>query len=91
MRVGEYSGMKVSEAKPKIKNDMINAGLAYNYAEPDKKVVSRSGNEVRRQERKQHSSEPSFLLSVFAHFLSLSSSPLPSHRSAWLLLPISGT
>lgn len=45
MRVGPHSGEKVSDAKPKIKAEMIAAGTAYNYAEPDKRVVSRSGNE----------------------------------------------
>lgn len=45
MRVGTHAGEKVSDAKPKIKAEMIEAGLAYNYAEPDKRVVSRSGCE----------------------------------------------
>jgi leucyl-tRNA synthetase len=45
MRVGSHAGTKVSEAKPLIKAEMIAAGMAYNYAEPDKRVVSRSGNE----------------------------------------------
>ena len=45
MRVGSHAGEKVAEAKPKIKAEMIAAGQAYNYAEPDKRVVSRSGNE----------------------------------------------
>ena len=45
MRVGTHAGTKVSEAKPLIKAEMIAAGMAYNYAEPDKRVVSRSGNE----------------------------------------------
>jgi len=45
MRVGNHAGVKVSEAKPVIKAEMIAAGLAYPYAEPEKRVVSRSGNE----------------------------------------------
>ena len=45
MKVSNYAGQKVSDAKPKIKADMIAQGLAYNYAEPDKKVISRSGCE----------------------------------------------
>jgi leucyl-tRNA synthetase len=45
MRVGSHSGEKVSDAKPKIKAEMIAAGTAYNYAEPEKRVVSRSGCE----------------------------------------------
>lgn len=45
MRVGNHSGEKVSVAKPLIKAEMIAAGMAYNYAEPDKRVVSRSGCE----------------------------------------------
>lgn len=50
MRVGTHSGEKVSDAKPKIKAEMIAAGMAYNYAEPEKRVVSRSGSEVRPRE-----------------------------------------
>jgi len=45
MRVGKHAGEKVSEAKPKIKAEMIEAGDAFNYAEPERRVVSRSGNE----------------------------------------------
>ena len=43
--VGEYAGSKVSDAKPKIKNDLIAAGLAVAYSEPEARVMSRSGNE----------------------------------------------
>ena len=45
MLVGEYAGTKVSDAKPRIKNDLIAAGLAVAYSEPEARVVSRSGNE----------------------------------------------
>lgn len=45
MRVGAHAGQPVSVAKPIIKQEMINAGLAYAYSEPDRRVVSRSGNE----------------------------------------------
>ena len=45
MLVGEYAGLKVSEAKPKVKADLIAAGLGLAYSEPESRVVSRSGNE----------------------------------------------
>ena len=45
MLVGEYAGTKVSDAKPKIKTDLIAAGLAVAYSEPEARVMSRSGNE----------------------------------------------
>ena len=43
--IGEYKGMKVSEAKDKIKEKLIQNGDALIYFEPDKKVVSRSKDE----------------------------------------------
>ena len=45
MIVGEHAGMKVSEAKPKIKAELIAAGLGLAYSEPESRVMSRSGNE----------------------------------------------
>jgi leucyl-tRNA synthetase len=43
MLVGPYAGEKVSIAKPKEKQDMIDAGEALVYYEPEKYVESRSG------------------------------------------------
>eukprot|EP00571_Detonula_confervacea_P016849 CAMPEP_0172299366 /NCGR_PEP_ID=MMETSP1058-20130122/1709_1 /TAXON_ID=83371 /ORGANISM="Detonula confervacea, Strain CCMP 353" /LENGTH=1113 /DNA_ID=CAMNT_0013008811 /DNA_START=70 /DNA_END=3411 /DNA_ORIENTATION=- len=45
MTVGPYSGKKVSEAKPIIKDEMIAAGQAHLYFEPESKVVSRTNDE----------------------------------------------
>eukprot|EP00951_Prasinocladus_malaysianus_P014658 scaffold111721_cov47-Prasinocladus_malaysianus.AAC.4 len=45
MIVGSHNGKKVSEAKPIIKQEMIDAGLALLYSEPEKTVMSRSGDE----------------------------------------------
>lgn len=45
MQVGEHKGMKVSEAKPIIKQEMIDAGQACLYFEPESKVVSRTNDE----------------------------------------------
>eukprot|EP00578_Thalassiosira_sp_NH16_P016934 CAMPEP_0181125480 /NCGR_PEP_ID=MMETSP1071-20121207/27075_1 /TAXON_ID=35127 /ORGANISM="Thalassiosira sp., Strain NH16" /LENGTH=1112 /DNA_ID=CAMNT_0023210931 /DNA_START=116 /DNA_END=3451 /DNA_ORIENTATION=+ len=45
MNVGPYSGKKVSEAKPLIKDEMIAAGQAHLYFEPESKVVSRTNDE----------------------------------------------
>jgi leucyl-tRNA synthetase len=43
--VGEYAGKKVNEVKTVIKNEMIAAGDAILYSEPEKPVMSRSGDE----------------------------------------------
>jgi len=45
MTVGKYAGKKVSEAKPLIKEEMIDAGEACLYFEPESLVVSRTGDE----------------------------------------------
>lgn len=45
MLVGEYKGSKVQDAKPKVRADLIDAGHAVSYAEPESAVVSRSGDE----------------------------------------------
>ncbi|KAJ4307264.1 cytosolic leucyl tRNA synthetase [Collariella sp. IMI 366227] len=45
MKVGEFKGEKVEVAKPKVREQLIKAGLAFAYSEPENKVVSRSGDE----------------------------------------------
>ncbi|KAL6960297.1 leucine--tRNA ligase [Sarracenia purpurea var. burkii] len=45
MLVGEYAGMRVQDAKNLIKNRLIELGEAVMYSEPEKKVISRSGDE----------------------------------------------
>ncbi|XXG98761.1 hypothetical protein Hte_005091 [Hypoxylon texense] len=45
MLVGDFKGEKVADAKPKVREQLIGAGLAFEYAEPENKVVSRSGDE----------------------------------------------
>ncbi|KAF7730873.1 cytosolic leucyl tRNA synthetase [Apophysomyces ossiformis] len=45
MCIGEYSGAKVQEAKPKIREVLINSGEAFVYNEPEGLVMSRSGDE----------------------------------------------
>ena len=45
MTVGPHAGKKVSEAKPIIKEEMIAAGQAHLYFEPESKVVSRTNDE----------------------------------------------
>ncbi|KAJ3929636.1 MAG: hypothetical protein NXY57DRAFT_397183 [Lentinula lateritia] len=45
MLVGEFKGQSVQEAKPKVRESMIQAGLAFAYAEPEGMVTSRSGDE----------------------------------------------
>ncbi|KAJ7217095.1 hypothetical protein GGX14DRAFT_602019 [Mycena pura] len=45
MLVGEFKGMKVEEAKPKIRERMIEAGLAMAYADPEGMIISRSTDE----------------------------------------------
>ena len=45
MTVGPHAGKKVSEAKPIIKNEMIAAGQAHLYFEPESRVVSRTNDE----------------------------------------------
>lgn len=43
--VGEFAGQAVQDAKPKVRDAMIKANLAFAYAEPEGRVVSRSGDE----------------------------------------------
>ncbi|KAJ3503221.1 hypothetical protein NLJ89_g8530 [Agrocybe chaxingu] len=45
MSIGEFKGVSVQEAKPKVREAMINAGVAFPYAEPEGLVISRSADE----------------------------------------------
>ncbi|GAN02209.1 leucyl-tRNA synthetase [Mucor ambiguus] len=45
MCVGEYDGVKVQEAKPKVRAALIESGEAFVYNEPESLVMSRSGDE----------------------------------------------
>jgi leucyl-tRNA synthetase len=45
MLVGEFKGTPVQEAKIKVRAAMIDAGLAFAYAEPEGMVISRSLDE----------------------------------------------
>lgn len=45
MLVGEYAGRSVSEAKPLIRERLIEQKLAFTYCEPEGVVISRSGDE----------------------------------------------
>ncbi|XP_058735423.1 leucine--tRNA ligase, cytoplasmic-like [Vicia villosa] len=45
MIVGEFSGKKVQEAKPLIRSKLLKTGQAIVYSEPEKRVMSRSGDE----------------------------------------------
>lgn len=45
LTVGPYRGHKVSDAKPKIRTEMIDHGQALPYFEPESKVVSRTNDE----------------------------------------------
>ncbi len=43
--MGEHKGLKVKDAKPIIRDELIKQGLAVAYSEPAGKVISRSGDE----------------------------------------------
>lgn len=45
MLIGEFKGQSVETAKPKVKDALIKSGEAFEYAEPNGHVVSRSGDE----------------------------------------------
>lgn len=45
MLVGKYAGQKVQDAKPLVRAEMIAAGQAAKYWEPESLVISRSGDE----------------------------------------------
>ena len=45
MLVGKYKGQTVESAKPKVREDLIKNGEAFEYAEPNGHVISRSADE----------------------------------------------
>ena len=45
MIYGEFSGKTVEEAKPLVRQQLLDSGDAFAYAEPDGQVISRSGDE----------------------------------------------
>ncbi|KAL6717375.1 cytosolic leucyl tRNA synthetase [Lecanora helva] len=45
MLMGDFKGQPVEAAKPKVKEALIKSGQAFEYAEPNGHVVSRSGDE----------------------------------------------
>ena len=45
MVYGDFAGKSVEEAKPLVKQQLLDAGDAFNYAEPDGQVISRSGDD----------------------------------------------
>lgn len=45
MLLGKYKGEKVEKAKPLVRQDMIDAGVAFVYNEPEDVIMSRSGDE----------------------------------------------
>jgi leucyl-tRNA synthetase len=45
MLVGECKGMKVCDAKPIVRQSLIDAGHAFAYFEPEREVISRTGDE----------------------------------------------
>ena len=45
MVYGDFKGESVIEVKPKVRNQLIESGDAFNYAEPDGYVLSRSADE----------------------------------------------
>ncbi len=44
MTVGDFKGSSVADAKPKVRQQMIDQGLAVAYAEPESEVISRSAD-----------------------------------------------
>ncbi|KID76764.1 Leucine--tRNA ligase, cytoplasmic [Metarhizium brunneum] len=45
LKVGDFKGEKVETAKPKVRAQLIDAGDGFAYSEPERKVVSRSGDD----------------------------------------------
>lgn len=45
MLIGEFKGQPVTEAKAKVKKQLVDSGDAFEYAEPDGYVLSRSSDE----------------------------------------------
>jgi leucyl-tRNA synthetase len=44
MLVGDFKGQTVAEAKPQVRQQMIDRGVAIPYAEPESEVISRSAD-----------------------------------------------
>lgn len=44
MNIGAYKGAKVEDVKGKIREELLANGQAFSYSEPEKQVVSRSGD-----------------------------------------------
>ncbi|KAK3055745.1 2-isopropylmalate synthase, partial [Coniosporium uncinatum] len=44
MLIGEFKGKSVQEAKPLVRQQLLDSGDAFAYAEPDGEVISRSGD-----------------------------------------------
>lgn len=40
MVYGEFKGMSVQDAKPLVRKQLLDSGLAFNYGEPDGLVIS---------------------------------------------------
>ena len=45
MIVGKHAGKAVQEAKTQLQQELIDEGMAFKYMEPEKRVVSRSGDD----------------------------------------------
>ncbi|KAH6891236.1 hypothetical protein B0T10DRAFT_547577 [Thelonectria olida] len=45
LKVGDFKGEKVEVAKPQVRQQLVDAGEAFAYSEPERKVVSRSGDD----------------------------------------------
>lgn len=45
MTYGDFKGSKVEDAKPKVRKQLLDSGFGFAYAEPERKVVSRSADE----------------------------------------------
>ena len=45
LKVGDFKGQKVEDAKPKVRQQLIDSGEAFAYSEPEALVVSRSSDD----------------------------------------------
>uniref|UniRef100_A0A1I7X4L3 Chromo domain-containing protein n=1 Tax=Heterorhabditis bacteriophora TaxID=37862 RepID=A0A1I7X4L3_HETBA len=45
MTTGKYAGMKTADVKKLVQADLLTEGMADKYNEPEKKIISRSGDE----------------------------------------------
>ncbi|KAH8601856.1 hypothetical protein B0O99DRAFT_648443 [Bisporella sp. PMI_857] len=45
MEIGDFKGQKVEDAKPKVRQQLLDTALAFAYSEPERKVTSRSGDD----------------------------------------------